>query len=257
MIRSKTLFRSLFALLAGCTAPGVNAADVSIFAAASLKPALDAIASDPALQADGITLRLTYAGSSALARQIRYGAPAQIFVSANTQWMDVLEEDGLLTPGSRVDLLGNQLVLIAAPGIADPVSDVADLARLAPGIYLAMGLVNAVPAGIYGREALQSAGVWQALQARIVQSDNVRGALRLVSSGEADYGIVYQTDPGHDTKVQIAAGIPAEQHSPIRYPLAMIGTADADTLATYEFLRSATALNVFAEHGFRPLVVTE
>jgi molybdate transport system substrate-binding protein len=257
MIRPGLLFQSLTLLIAGVLAPGAHAGDVSIFAAASLKPALDEIAADPALQAKGISLTLTYAGSSALARQIRYGAPAQIFISANSQWMDVLEEDGLLTPDSRVDLLGNQLVLIAAPGVKDPVSDLGDLAGLVPDTYLAMGLVNAVPAGIYGREALQATGIWPQLQGRIVQSDNVRGALRLVSSGEAEYGIVYRTDPGAGTDVQIAAAIPAEHHSPIRYPLAMIGAPDADTRATYDLLLSEPVRAVFSTHGFEPLAGAE
>lgn len=226
---------------------------VDIFAAASLKPALDAIAADPALVPQDIDLRLTYGGSSALARQIQYGAPAQIFLSANTLWMDALDQQGLLAPGSRQDLLGNALVLIAAPGSNPDITGIADLSEMGESDYLAMALVNAVPAGIYGREALQSLGLWEGLRTRVVQGDNVRAALRLVEAGETAFGITYATDPGPDSPARVIAAFPSDSHSPIRYPVAMIGTPDAPTRQIYDLLRSDAARAAFADHGFQPL----
>ena len=171
--------------------------------------------------------------------------------------MDELEQNGLLTPESRVNLLGNRLVLVAAPGLPSPADSIAALEDLAPGAHLAMGLVNAVPAGIYGREALQSLGAWEALQPLVVQGDSVRAALRLVASGEAEYGIVYATDPGPGTAVQIAFEFPAGSHTPIRYPIAMIGTPAPEVHAVYRLLRSEAARRYFAEHGFEPLAAAE
>lgn len=237
-----------------CATPSYASAEpVTIFAAASLKPALDQIAARAAENPDGVQLRLSYAGSSALARQIQYGAPAQLFISANSDWMDVLDQQGLLNPGSRVDLLGNRLVLIAAPGISGDKPLAATLRELPDNAHLAMGLLRAVPAGIYGREALETLDVWTDVQPHVVQGDNVRTALRLVASGEAEYGIVYATDPGPDAKVQVVDVFPDDSHTPIRYPLAMIGAPTPLTQRVYDFLRSGSARDVFQAHGFIPL----
>lgn len=249
---------AVFAALAGALAgPRRAEADtVTVFAAASLKPALDAIAETPGLLPKGVDLSLSYGGSSTLARQIQYGAPAQIFLSANSAWMDALDGKGLLTPDSRVDLLGNELVLIGALGA--PHTDISDLPdQLDEHDQIAMALVNAVPAGIYGREAFESLGVWETLRPRVVQGDNVRAALRLVAAGEAAFGVVYATDPGRDPQVEVLASFPEESHSPIRYPMAMIGDADEATQQVHTLLQSKDARAIFAEFGFKPLVADQ
>ena len=233
-----------------------GAETVTLFAAASLKPALDAIADTPGLLPEGVELSLSYGGSSTLARQIQYGAPAQIFLSANSAWMDALEGKGLLTPGSRVDLLANELVLIGAPGAA--LANINALpGHLGPHDQVAMALVNAVPAGIYGREAFETLGVWETLRPRVVQSDNVRSALRLVAAGEAAFGVVYATDPGADPQVEILATFPAASHSPIRYPMALIGEAKEVARQVHSQLQSEAAQAIFAAYGFEPLAADQ
>ncbi|TLP66944.1 molybdate ABC transporter substrate-binding protein [Parasedimentitalea maritima] len=233
-------------------APGwLVAEEVTLFAAASLKNALDELAQSYG----GGKLHIAYGGSSALTRQIRLGAPAQLFLSANTTWMQVLEDDGLLMPGSRTDLLSNQLALIAAPNSSITLSPAPGFelaATLGDGV-LAMALVNAVPAGIYGREALTSLGAWENVQGKVVQTDNVRAALRLVATGEAQLGIVYASDLGASPHVRLLGLFPAQTHSPIRYPMALIDPATPEAQAVYDYLRSDAAQAVFARHGFRPL----
>jgi len=234
---------------------GLAAAEITLFAAASLKTALDELADDY----DANTLQIAYGGSSALTRQILQGAPAQLFLSANLAWMDVLELDGLLAAGSRVDLLGNRLALIAAPDSTvqrRPAPDFDLGTALGDGV-LAMALVRAVPAGIYGREALQSLGVWRDVQDKVAQTDNVRAALRLVSTGEAPLGIVYASDLGASPQVRLLGLFPADSHSPIRYPIALIDPVTPEAQAVYDYLRSDHAQTVFARHGFLPLKATE
>lgn len=237
------------ALLAALPA---RAGDVTVFAAASLKTALDAVAAGFA-DASGNRLRVSYAGSSALARQIQQGAPAQLFLSANPDWMDVLAADGLLAADSRADLLTNRLVLIAAAD--SPVSvdlhNSADLAAALGDGRLAMALVRAVPAGIYGKAALQSLGLWDAVADRVAQADNVRAALRLVAVGETPLGIVYATDAAADPRVRVVARFPESSHPPIRYPVAVLSDGDgADARAALAYLTGAGARAVFADHGF-------
>ena len=219
---------------------------VTVFAAASLKTALDDLA--PAARiATGHDLRLVLAGSSVLARQIQQGAPAQIFVSANAAWMDVLQDDGLVASGTRRDLLTNTMVLVGT----DPAPlEIADLpARLGDG-KLALALVDAVPAGIYAQSALVSLGLWDALSSRVAQADNVRAALALVAVGAAPYGVVYATDAAAEPRVTVLARFPATSHPPIRYPVAAIAPADAATRKVLDWLDSPQARQIFAAHGF-------
>ena len=172
-----------------------RAETVTVFAAASLKPALDEIA-DRYETDSGHQIHRSYGGSSALARQIQHGAPAQLFLSANTAWMDALEADGLLAPDTRRDLLTNRLALIApanSPLTLAP-EEGAPMAKALGDDRLAIALVQAVPAGIYGRQALTYLGLWDQVQLHLAQTDNVTAALRLVSLGEAPLGIVYATD---------------------------------------------------------------
>ena len=245
------MLRLAFLTVALLAALPAHADTVTIFAAASLRTALDRLA--PEIEAEtGHTVRVSYAGSSALARQIQQGAPAGIFVSANAAWMDVLEKDGVLAPGTRADLLTNALVLIGADG-AEPI-DPADLPQALDetihGGRLATSLVDAVPAGIYARQALVSTGLWETLRPRLAQTDNVRTALALVATGEAPYGIVYATDAEAEPRVSVVARFGPDSHDPIRYPAALIAPATDPARTVLEALRSPTARTVFADEGF-------
>jgi len=235
-------------------ASATEAGTVTIFAAASLKTALDDIAARH--HADtGDTMRISYAGSSKLARQLQQGAPAQVFVSANTAWMDVLEADGLLAEGTRADLLVNRIVLIAGPGadadLSLSISPDLDLTDVLGDGRLAMALVDAVPAGIYGKAALQSLGLWDGVADKVAQADNVRAALRLVASGEAPLGIVYATDAVADPRVRVLDTFPADSHPAIRYPAAVLAEGDTpEARAALAYLSSPAAREIFLKNGF-------
>ncbi len=239
-------------LLASLVLPA-RAADLTVFAAASLKTALDEVA-DRYSEGTGTRLRLSYAGSSALARQIQQGAPADLFLSANTGWMDVLEADGLLAPGSRRDLLSNRLALIAGPGTRIELPQIAPGADLRGALgdgRLSMALVAAVPAGIYGKAALQSLGLWDQVADRLAQSDNVRAALRLVALGETPLGVVYATDAAAEPKVRVIGLFPPDSHPPIRYPVAIITGGDRPQARDFlAFLSGPQAAALFSAHGF-------
>ena len=233
--------------------PGTGlAADITVFAAASLKDAMDDVAEGYARET-GNRAVMSYAASSVLARQIQYGAPADVFISANTDWMELLQRDGLIDPGSRFDLVGNRLVLIAHDKAAAKVTITSelDLAGLLGDGYLAMALVDAVPVGIYGRVALDRLGLWESVSPRVAQTDNARAALALVSSGEAPFGIVYATDAGADQNVGVIGTFPATAHPPIVYPAASVsrgqGVVAADFLG---FLRQPEAAGIFRRNGF-------
>lgn len=225
---------------------------VTVFAAASLTTALTEIETGFEA-ATGHDLVLSLAGSSALAQQIRQGAPADIFISASTDWMDLIAAEGLIEPGGRFDLLGNTLVLIAHGRAAAPVEigpgfDLA--ARLGDG-RLAMALVDAVPAGIYGKAALEHFGLWDGVADRVAQTDNVRAALALVALGEAPYGIVYATDANAADNVTIIATFPPESHPAIVYPLAdLVGRDTPAEAAFIAYLRGDEARAAFARQGF-------
>ncbi|NNU79433.1 molybdate ABC transporter substrate-binding protein [Halovulum dunhuangense] len=239
--------------LCATTAMPAAAGDVTVFAAASLRTALDGIAAGWKAET-GHAVTLSYAGSSALARQIEQGAPADIFISSSVDWMDLLETEALLAPGTRRDLLGNTLVLVAHGPDAAPVGigPALDLpALLGPEGRLAMALVDAVPAGVYGRQALESLGLWERVAPQVAQSDNVRTALALVASGEAPLGIVYGSDAVAEPGVSVIGTFPEDSHAPIVYPVAQ--TADSDSAAAAEFLAhlgSPAAAASFARQGF-------
>ncbi|MFT7594696.1 MAG: molybdate transport system substrate-binding protein [Paracoccaceae bacterium] len=243
---------TLWAVL-GCWAGAAMAGQpITVFAAASLKNALDEVA-DLYTQDTGTGVSLSYGGSSALARQIQYGAPAHLFLSANAAWTDILATQGLLKPGTRVDLLSNRLVLIAAPDVATTlvIGPGMDLSGALGEDKLAMALVDAVPAGIYGRAALQSLGVWDSVQGQIAQTDNVRAALRLVSVGEAPLGIVYATDAAADPTVRIVGMFPENTHPQILYPMALLAEGNTgDARAFAAFLSGPQARAIFDRHGF-------
>ncbi len=245
--------RLLLALLACLSFAAAQAGQVTVFAAASLKDALEEITTG--FQADtGNRVSLSLAGSSALARQIQLGAPVDVYISANMLWMDFLEAKGLTEPDSRVDLLGNELVLIAAGQNADKV-DLAKLPTLLGAGHLAMAQLNAVPAGIYGKAALEHLGLWPGLSAKVAQTDNVRAALVLVSLGEAPFGIVYATDAQADKNVRVVARFPPNSHAPIIYPAAVVaGRNNPAATAFLAHLRSPSARAVFERYGFAVLV---
>ncbi len=225
---------------------------VTVFAAASLKTALDEIVGLHQ-ENTGDRVAVSYGGSSALARQIQYGAPAQIFLSANGAWMDVLENDGLIDVDTRIDLVTNQLVLIAATDVKTSlvVAPGMDLTGVLGGNKLAMALTDAVPAGIYGRAALVSLGIWEATRDHIAQTDNVRAALRLVALGEAPLGIVYATDANADSRVRLIGAFPQDSHPPILYPAAHLRQGgSAASRALFRFLTTPEARAVFVRHGF-------
>jgi molybdate transport system substrate-binding protein len=224
-----------------------------VFAAASLKNALD-----EALLAFNENMRtpaaVSYAGSSALARQIEKGAPADLFVSADIAWMDWLQERDLIQTGSRTDLLGNRLVLAGAQGAAPmEIARGFDLKGALLGGRLAMALVDAVPAGRYGKQALEHLGVWDSVKDSLAQTDNVRAALLLVSRGEAPLGIVYATDAASDPKVGVVGTFPEDSHKPIRYPVALTRGAKPEALALLDHLQSEEAARIFRRHGFEVL----
>lgn len=233
---------------------------VTVFAAASLKTALDDVAALYQAQGGG-PVQLSYAGSSALARQIQHGAPAHIFLSANTAWMDALDADGLIVDSSRVDLLTNQLILIAAPDSKLSLTPQTgfDLSGALGDNLLALALIDAVPAGIYGRAALQSLGVWNSVRDRVVQTDNVRAGLRLVAVGEAELGIVYATDAIADPDVRVLGAFPPDSHPSILYPAAILRDRQtAESQAFFDFLVGPAAAILFSEHGFgRPRSVND
>lgn len=240
------------ALALATPAAAVAAEEVVVFAAASLKTALDQIATD-FQAATGNTVVISYAGSNTLAQQIIQGAPADIFVSANEKWMDEVAKANLIAEGTRADLLGNTLVLIAHGKAAAPVEigPGFDLAALLGDEKLAMAMVDSVPAGQYGKAALETLGIWAAVEPNVAQSDNVRAALALVSTGEAPYGIVYATDAVADDNVTVVGTFPADSHPAIIYPGAVLTTAadDADR-AFYQALSSDASDAIFAAQGF-------
>lgn len=230
------------------------AADVTIFAAASLKTVLDQIATDWQA-ATGHSATISYAGTPQLAQQIIAGAPADLFIAASRDWMDEVEAKGMIVPASRRELIGNRLVLVAPAAQADRVdlTAAAIAARLGDG-KLAMALVDTVPAGQYGKAALTSLGLWDALQPSVAQAENVRAALALVALGEAPLGIVYTSDAVAETGVAVVAGFPASSHPPIRYPVALIATSTAPAAPDLlQFLLSDAAKARFTAAGFTPL----
>jgi molybdate transport system substrate-binding protein len=244
--------RRFLPLLALVLSAAPALAEVTVFAAASLKSALDEIAAGWE-RATGTGVTLVYGGSPVLARQIAAGAPADIFISASVAWMDDLAAQGLIEPDSRRELVGNRLVLVAH-GPADPITlgDATDLVGLLDGGRLSMAMVDAVPAGQYGAEALRSLGLWDQVKDHLAQSENVRAALQLVALGEAPLGIVYASDAVAEPGVSVIATFPDGSHAPIRYPGALVAGAGAEAAAFLDHLAGPEAQAVFAANGFLP-----
>lgn len=245
-------FRALVLGLLVAVPAASGAAELTVFAAASLTEAMDRII-DGFERRTGQSAVVVLAASSALARQIQSGAPADLFVSASPDWMDALQASGHVKPGTRVDVAGNRLVLVTADPEPAPVALApgSDLDGLLNGGWLAMALVDAVPAGIYGRTALVSLGLWDSIAARVAQTDNVRTAMALVASGEARLGIVYATDARADSRLRVLGVFPPDSHPPVVYPAAAIAGRDhPETAAFLKFLESEQALEIFDSLGF-------
>src|SRR4051812_29941402 len=227
-----------------------------VFAAASLKNALDEVASAWARESGGKKATISYAASKTLAKQIEQGAPADLFLSADLNWMDYAQAKGLIRPDTRVTLLGNRLVLIA-PKDARVTVDLApglDLAPALAGGRLAMGNVDAVPAGKYAKAALDTLGAWAGVKDRIAQAESVRAALLLVSRGEAPLGVVYQTDGAADPNVRVVGTFPEDTHPPILYPVAITtDSTSPDAPGFLAYLRGAAARAAFERQGFTVL----
>ena len=247
---------ALSALLALCGGIAARPADrpLTVFAAASLKESMDAAAAAYG-RATGVPVRVSYAASSALARQIEQGAPADVFVSADLDWMDWLQQRSLIDTATRHDLLGNTLVLVA------PQTSPAGPLRLRPGTDLrpllggdgriALALTTSVPAGKYAKAALESLGMWKALASRAAEAENVRAALLLVARGETPLGVVYGSDARAEPRVKVLATFPAGTHPPIVYPLARLRDSDHPQAANFvRWLQTDDAKAIFRRHGF-------
>ncbi|WLR93335.1 molybdate ABC transporter substrate-binding protein [Shinella zoogloeoides] len=232
--------------------PAAAAEKVTVFAAASLKNALDA--ANAAWQKEtGNETTVSYAASSALAKQIEAAAPADLFISADLAWMDYVAEKKLIKEDTRSNLLGNRIVLVAPKDKAETVEikEGFDLAGLVGEGKLAMGAVDSVPAGKYGKAALEKLSVWSAVEGKVAGAESVRAALALVSRGEAPYGIVYQTDAAADPGVAIVGTFPEDSHPPIIYPVAILSESQSTAAAAYlDFLKSDKAAPFFTEQGF-------
>ena len=243
--------------------PAQEAAPILVFAAASLAGPVDEIArafstreAEPGQSAPArIPVRTSFAASSVLAKQIEAGAPADVFLSADTDWMDYLDERHLMRPGTREDLLGNDLVLIAPAGSAVQVTlgPQVDLTAALAGGRLATGDPDSVPVGRYAQEALTRLQVWEKIAPHLVRAENVRAALEYVARGEATLGIVYRTDALAEKRVRLVDVFPASSHAPIVYPVALTAHASAEAAAFEAFLESDAARQIFVRYGFERL----
>jgi molybdate transport system substrate-binding protein len=240
---------------AGTAPAAAQNRDILVFAAASLKNALDEAAAQWQRES-GKKVVISYAASNTLIKQIEQGAPADMFISADLDWMDYGQQKGLIKPDTRSNLLGNRLVLIAPKdsNISANIQPGFDLAALLKGGRLAMGNVDAVPAGKYGKASLEKLGAWDGVKDKIAQAESVRAALLLVARGEAPLGIVYQTDAAADPTVKIVGTFPENTHPPIIYPIALTkDSSNPEALAFLNFIRSAAARPIFERQGFTVL----
>ena len=243
-------------ILAACLAnnPPAIAAEGSttVFAAASTTNAITDIARLFKEKNKG-TVTHSFASSSTLAKQIANGAPADVYVSANPKWMNYLAKKKMIVPGSRFDLLGNRIVLIAPKdsSLKIKIAPHFDLARVLGDGKMAMGDPAHVPAGIYGKQALEKLGVWKAVEPKVARAKDVRAALALVERGEAPVGLVYATDAAISKRVKVIGVFPEDSHPPIVYPVALVkGRATPTARSFIEFLTSPDAKGIFEKYGF-------
>ena len=259
MLNKSPIIAAFAAFFAFATLPQPGQAQdksITVFAAASMKNALDDV--DAAFtKKTGVKVVASYDASSALMKQIEGGAPADVFVSADLKWMDYGAEKKLIKDDTRINLLGNALVLVAPKD--SKIGEVTigpgfNLAELAGDGRIATGDVKAVPVGIYAQAALEKLGVWSAVELKMAMAANVRAALILVARGETPLGIVYSTDVKVEPGVKVVGVFPEDSHPPIIYPVAATTTAKPDATAYLAFLRSQAAKSVFESYGFRYLI---
>jgi molybdate transport system substrate-binding protein len=249
---------ALLLLTSGFTDPcqAAESESVTVFAAASTTNAINDIGKLFAEKGKG-TIVASYASSSTLAKQIENGAPANVFISADEPWMNYLEERKLIEPGSRFDLVGNKLVLIAPSGSSVDKMEIGpkvDLLKVLRDGRLATGDPDHVPAGRYAKTALEKLGVWNNVESKLARAPDVRGALTLVERGETPLGIVYSTDASITPKVKVVGVFPADSHPKIVYPTALVaGKATAAAKSFLEFLKTPEAKAVFEKYGFTTL----
>jgi molybdate transport system substrate-binding protein len=257
MSRFAGFFLSLVILWGAAHSPALaEDKTLTVFAAASMKNALDDI--DAAFTAKtGVKVNASYAASSQLAKQIEQGAPADVFVSADTDWMDYATAKKTINEPTRINLLGNSIVLIAPKD--SKIDNVTigqgfDLAKLAGDGKIATGDVKSVPVGKYAKAALEKLGAWTAAEPKFAMAESVRAALTLVARGEAALGIVYSTDAKVEPGVKIVGTFPADSHPPIIYPVAATSTAKPEANAYLDYLRSPAAKTVLEKYGFTYLI---
>jgi len=246
----------LLLVLAGAPLPAAAQESITVFAAASLKNALDD--ADAAFaKATGVTVVASYEASSALARQIEAGAPADAFISADLRWMDYVAGKNLIKADTRVNLLGNRLVLIAPKD--SKLDHVAigqgfDIAKLAGDGRIAVADVKAVPAGLYAKAALEKLGAWAAAEPKLAMAENVRATLAFVARGETPLGIVYETDAKIEPKVKVVGVFPEDSYPPVTYPVAATATSKPAAARYVQFLRGSAAKAIFEKYGFSFLI---
>ncbi|GLR10005.1 molybdate ABC transporter substrate-binding protein [Mixta theicola] len=234
----------------------VAAENITVFAAASLTNALQDIVSQYEKNKHEIKVVASYASSSTLARQIEQGAPADLFISADQQWMDYAAQKNSIEGDSRYTLLGNDLVLIApadAQAKAVTIDKNTDWKSLLKGQRIATGDPDHVPAGIYAKEALQNLGAWDTLSPVMARANNVRAALALVERNETPYGIVYGSDAVASHKVTVVGHFPENSHKPVEYPMAIVKDHRHPAVsAFYDYLKGPEAAAIFKKYGFTP-----
>jgi molybdate transport system substrate-binding protein len=255
-----TLAGAILAFGAIMAPAAANAQTTLVMAAASMKDSLEEVAKLYE-QKTGNKVGLSFAASSALAKQIEQQAPADIFISADLDWMDYLAKRDLIKPATRSNLLGNRLVLIAPKAVASPITiekgDFPVLQRLGDS-RLATGEPSSVPVGKYAKAALTNLGVWNQVEPKLVRAESVRSALAFVSRGEALLGIVYETDAKVDKGVEVIGAFPADSYPAIIYPVAQTAIGKApDAEAFLTFLKSPEAFEVFKKYGFTPAPATQ
>lgn len=242
-------------LAAGVLNSAVAAEKITVFAAASLTNALDEIAAKYQKES-GVEIKASYASSSTLARQIEQGAPADMFISADQQWMDYVADKKLIEEKSRVTLLGNDLVLVAPVNSQLKhvnVNKVTDWSSLLKDSKLAVGDPDHVPAGIYTKQALTYLGTWEQLSPKMARANNVRAALALVEREEAPLGIVYGSDAVASKKVKVVGIFPEESHLPVEYPMATVKDHSTPAVEAFsKYLATPEASEVFTRYGFSP-----
>lgn len=243
------------ALASGLVAQVGAAEKITVFAAASLTNALQDIATEYQKSTD-VQVVSSFASSSTLARQIEQGAPADMFISADQQWMDYAIDKQQIVKDTRYTLLGNELVLIAAKSAKQDkitINKQTDWAKLLNGGRLSVGDPDHVPAGIYAKEALQNLGAWTTLEPQLARANNVRSAMAMVEREEAPLGIVYGSDAVASDKVKVIAIFPEDSHKPVEYPMAIVKDHQTPAVtAFYDYLKSPQAAAIFERYGFTP-----